>query len=312
MKTHAIIFGINGFKLNLKEINFFKKYKPWGIILFSRNINNLDQVRNLTSSIRELFKDKNFPILIDQEGGKVNRFRKIINLDKYNAKYFGDIYKNNKEFYSKFSKFLKINISILKYCGININTVPVLDLFNEDKKSVIGNRAFSKKFNIVIKLSKYLINSYKNSGLGTIIKHIPGHGCTNIDSHFHLPKVSFSLDYLKKNDFVLCGGSKIKSNFYLETLPNGKSYVAAYAEKNSSKDTDVYSIPQNKFFFMGDNRDCSQDSRYLTSVGYVDKLNLVGKAQILFFSNNEEIGNLFTFWKWHESIRFNRVLKFIK
>ena len=80
MKTHAIIFGINGFKLNLKEIYFFKKYKPWGIILFSRNINNLDQVRNLTSSIRELFKDKNFPILIDQEGGKVNRFRKIINL----------------------------------------------------------------------------------------------------------------------------------------------------------------------------------------------------------------------------------------
>ena len=81
MKTHAIIFGISGFKLNLKEINFFKKYKPWGIILFSRNINNLDQVRNLTCSVRELFKDKNFPILIDQEGGKVNRFRKIINLD---------------------------------------------------------------------------------------------------------------------------------------------------------------------------------------------------------------------------------------
>jgi signal peptidase I len=63
---------------------------------------------------------------------------------------------------------------------------------------------------------------------------------------------------------------------------------------------------------MGDNRDCSQDSRYLSSVGYVDKINLVGKAQILFFSNNEEIGNFFTFWKWHESIRFNRILKFIK
>jgi signal peptidase I len=63
---------------------------------------------------------------------------------------------------------------------------------------------------------------------------------------------------------------------------------------------------------MGDNRDCSQDSRYLSSVGYVDKINLVGKAQILFFSNNEEIGNLFTFWKWYKSIRFNRVLKFIE
>ena len=201
MKTHAIIFGVNGLKLNLKEIVFFKSYKPWGIILFSRNIDNLEQVKNLTYSIRELFKDNNYPILIDQEGGKVNRFRKIINLDKYNAKYFGDIYKNDKTFYLKFNKFLKINISILKHCGININTVPVLDLFNENKKSVIGNRAFSKNNKIVIKLSKYLINFYKKYGLGTVTKHIPGHGCTNIDSHFSLPKVGYSFDYLKKNDF---------------------------------------------------------------------------------------------------------------
>ena len=201
MKTHAIIFGISGYKLNLQEINFFKKYKPWGIILFSRNIDNLEQVRNLTSSIRNIFKDNSFPILIDQEGGKVNRFRKIINLDRYSAKYFGDIYNNKKIFYSKFNKFLKINSSILKYCGININTVPVLDLFNKNKKSVIGNRAFSQKYNVVIKLSKHLINFYKNSGIEIVTKHIPGHGCTNIDSHYHLPKVQFSFDYLKKNDF---------------------------------------------------------------------------------------------------------------
>ena len=201
MKTNAIIFGISGYKLNLQEINFFKKYKPWGIILFSRNIDNLEQVRNLTSSIRNIFKDNNFPILIDQEGGKVNRFRKIINLDRYSAKYFGDIYNNKKIFYSKFNKFLKINSSILKYCGININTVPVLDLFNKNKKSVIGNRAFSQKYNVVIKLSKHLINFYKNSGIEIVTKHIPGHGCTNIDSHYHLPKVQFSFEYLKKNDF---------------------------------------------------------------------------------------------------------------
>ncbi|MBM5787510.1 MAG: glycoside hydrolase family 3 protein [Pelagibacterales bacterium] len=201
MKTHAIIFGIDSFKLNLNEIIFFKKYKPWGIILFSRNIKNLEQVKNLTTSIKDLFKDKNFPILIDQEGGIVNRFRNIINLENYNAKYFGDIYNNDPKFYSKFDKFLKINISILKYCGININTVPVLDLFNADKKSVIGNRSFSKNCKIVVKLSKYLIKSYKKSGLETVIKHIPGHGCTSIDSHFALPQVNFSLDYLKNNDF---------------------------------------------------------------------------------------------------------------
>ncbi len=201
MKTHAIIFGIGSFKLNLNEIIFFKKYKPWGIILFSRNIKNLEQVKNLTTSIKDLFKDKNFPILIDQEGGIVNRFRNIINLENYNAKYFGDIYNNDPKFYSKFDKFLKINISILKYCGININTVPVLDLFNADKKSVIGNRSFSKNCKIVVKLSKYLIKYYKKSGLETVIKHIPGHGCTSIDSHFALPQVNFSLDYLKNNDF---------------------------------------------------------------------------------------------------------------
>ena len=201
MKTHAIIFGVDSFKLNLNEITFFKKYKPWGIILFSRNIKNLEQVKNLTTSIKDLFKDKNFPILIDQEGGMVNRFKNIINLENYNAKYFGDIYNNDPKFYSKFDKFLKINISILKYCGININTVPVLDLFNADKKNVIGNRSFSKNYKIVVKLSKYLIKSYKKSGLETVIKHIPGHGCTSIDSHFALPQVNLSLDYLKNNDF---------------------------------------------------------------------------------------------------------------
>ena len=201
MKTHAIIFGIDSFKLNLNEITFFKKYKPWGIILFSRNIKNLEQVKNLTTSIKDLFKDKNFPILIDQEGGMVNRFKNIINLENYNAKYFGDIYNNDPKFYSKFDKFLKINISILKYCGININTVPVLDLFNADKKNVIGNRSFSKNYKIVVKLSKYLIKSYKKSGLETVIKHIPGHGCTSIDSHFALPQVNLSLNYLKNNDF---------------------------------------------------------------------------------------------------------------
>jgi len=201
LKTHSIIFGIKGLKLNFNEINFFKNYKPWGIILFSRNIDNLDQVKNLTNNIKNIFKDKNYPILIDQEGGKVNRFKKIINLDKYTAKHFGDIFKNKKIFYKDFSKFLKANVSILKYCGININTVPVLDLFNNDKRSVIGNRSFSKDPKIVRKISKYLTKFYNNFGIETVIKHIPGHGCTNVDSHFKLPRVKFSLDYLKKNDF---------------------------------------------------------------------------------------------------------------
>ena len=75
------------------------------------------------------------------------------------------------------------------------------------------------------------------------------------------------------------------------------------------ENTDKFIVPKDHFFFMGDNRDCSKDSRFLTSVGYVNSNNLVGKAQIIFFSNDKKIGNIFKFWKWNESLRIKRFLK---
>ena len=116
----------------------------------------------------------------------------------------------------------------------------------------------------------------------------------------------------KKIDSILeinCGGQIFKVNAYKESLPNNKSYIAVYRQTESMENTDKFIVPKDHFFFMGDNRDCSKDSRFLTSVGYVNSNNLVGKAQIIFFSNDKKIGNIFKFWKWNESLRIKRFLK---
>ena len=92
----AFITGIKSLKLNSSEIKFLKRYRPWGIILFSRNIKDIPQTKKLTDHIRKIFRDKNYPILIDQEGGRVNRLNNIISFNTLTSEYFGDLYKKDK------------------------------------------------------------------------------------------------------------------------------------------------------------------------------------------------------------------------
>ena len=93
INRRCFVIGIKSTKLTKQELFFFKKYKPWGVILFSRNLQNFKQIKNLTSNIRNTFKDKNYPIMIDQEGGRVNRLNKIISLDKLTSEYFGKLFR---------------------------------------------------------------------------------------------------------------------------------------------------------------------------------------------------------------------------
>ena len=88
----AFIVGLKSSKLSNKEITFLKKYKPWGVILFSRNISSINQTKKLTDKIKKIFKDKKYPILIDQEGGLVNRLSKIISFDNLTSEYFGNLF----------------------------------------------------------------------------------------------------------------------------------------------------------------------------------------------------------------------------
>ena len=90
----AFIIGIKSTALSKKEKFFLKKYKPWGVILFSRNLKKFEQIKNLTNDIRNIFRDKNYPILIDQEGGRVNRLNKLIETSVLTSEYFGNLFKN--------------------------------------------------------------------------------------------------------------------------------------------------------------------------------------------------------------------------
>lgn len=137
---------------------------------------------------------------------------------------------------------------------------------------------------------------------------LPGDIIQFKDSDLYLNNKKLKKNFIKRTK-VFCGNQLLAVNEYSEQVSDEKTYNIYYATQNSMKNTDIYTIPNNHYFFLGDNRDCSKDSRFLTSVGYVNKNNLVGKAQFLFFSNDTKIANIFTFWKWHQSIRFNRIFK---
>jgi len=198
----AAIISISGPCLTKKEIAIFKKEKPWGVILFKRNILSEKQLKKLTSSIKKTMNDTNYPILIDEEGGRVTRLSNLLNNSIFDQKYFGDIYKISKKIgLSIYSNYINSISFHLRNLGININTSPVLDLHQVKSHKIIGNRSYSENPTIVKDLGQACIKFYKNNKIATVIKHIPGHGRANADSHFKLPVIKDDYKTLKKNDF---------------------------------------------------------------------------------------------------------------
>ena len=202
MNRKAVIYGISGYMLTKIEKQFLKKVKPWGIILFSRNIKSIDQLKTLISGIKKIFHDKNYPILIDQEGGRVSRLDKIINLSFFSQDFFGKLYiKDKKLFYKVYKIYIDAVCDIFKKVGININTVPVLDVTRKGAHNVIGDRSFSQKSESVIKIGNICIDIYNKNNIATVIKHIPGHGSAKCDSHYKTPIIKKNKSELIKKDF---------------------------------------------------------------------------------------------------------------
>ena len=138
---------------------------------------------------------------------------------------------------------------------------------------------------------------------------LPGDQIQFIDSNLYINNSEVLKSKISKNDKIFCGKKNINVFTFEEKLPNGKKHISVYLKDNSFQNSDTFIVPVEHYFFLGDNRDCSKDSRFLTSVGYVHKDNLVGKAQFIFFSSNKSVGNILSFWKWNKSIRFDRFLK---
>ena len=138
---------------------------------------------------------------------------------------------------------------------------------------------------------------------------LPGDKIQFIDGNLYINELQVFKDIKKNKDQIYCGDNILDVNFFEEKLENGKKFLTVYSKSYSYQNSDKYIVPPDYYFFLGDNRDCSKDSRYLSSVGYVHKDNLVGKARFIFFSSNIREGSIFEFWNYKEILRFSRFFK---
>ena len=138
---------------------------------------------------------------------------------------------------------------------------------------------------------------------------LPGDKVQIINKDLYLNGIKIEKKQIEISLNINCGGKILEVDTYEETLPNGTKYLAVYRKDGTMINTDEFIVPNENYFFLGDNRDCSKDSRFLGSVGYVNFNNLVGKARIIFFSTDKKKGSFFKFWDWNQIVRKNRLFK---
>lgn len=202
-ESKAMILGCSGLTLTDDEIALYKAERPWGFILFGRNIGNIQQITDLVASMRDSVGRPDAPVLIDQEGGRVQRIRPPLLQSYPNAQALGEIYLRDKAQGLRAAWLMsRLHAFDLMKLGINVDCLPVLDVPVEGASNVIGNRAYGFDPVLVSAIGQAAADGLKAGGMLPVMKHIPGHGRGLVDSHHELPVVDVRLAELEAHDFV--------------------------------------------------------------------------------------------------------------
>ena len=197
----AFICGLKGHALEPEERSFLKETSPWGIILFRRNIETRDQVASLTSEIRQVL-GRQTPILVDQEGGRVQRLTAPHWKSYPCAAKFLNVTPNLENAMRLAWLGARLMAYDLREVGIDVDCLPVLDIPTQGAHEIISDRAYARDCQQVKRLGRAAAEGLMTGGVAPVMKHIPGHGRALADSHLELPTVSASLAELESLDFV--------------------------------------------------------------------------------------------------------------
>jgi beta-N-acetylhexosaminidase len=202
MAPRAFISGCAGTSLSDHEIRFFAEAEPWGFILFKRNCDSPDQIRRLTASLRDSV-GRNAPILIDQEGGRVQRLAEPHWPAYPAARVFGELYTRDAD-KARRAAYLGAELIAqdLLAVGIDVDCIPCLDVPVEGAHDVIGRRAYALWPDVVADLGRSATEGLMAGGVLPVMKHIPGHGRAGVDSHLALPIVDTDAETLSRIDFA--------------------------------------------------------------------------------------------------------------
>lgn len=212
MQRHvkSFISGCAGLELTLAERELFEHHQPWGLILFQRNCASTKQLKALTDDFRKTIGRKDAPVLIDQEGGRVQRMGPNANPEwrKYpSAARFGEMYKKCPVHALRTARSVgRLMAEDLDAAGITVNCLPVLDVPQPGSHAVISDRAYGTSPEIILALSRAHIAGFLDGGILPVMKHVPGHGRASVDSHKELPRVAAERVELESLDFRTFAG----------------------------------------------------------------------------------------------------------